>query len=128
MNHLNSATHAPGVGAAAANEDSSSTLSGDLSLLPEERPLPHRNGSTDTTTTDEDESDTHSMQSRRDTLEVKCRISEPPVGGGGGGGGRGAQDRRGMSGESVGQKRNLDGGQGPLLRKACDLCTKVWFA
>lgn len=128
MNRLNAAAGAPGVAAAFANVDSSSVRSNSessLLSLQEERQSSHHSTSTDTSTTDEEESDTHSVHSRRDSMEGNVKAHELVAGNGGGGGAGRGKDRRGMSGESAGHKRNLDGTQGTLLRKACDLCTKV---
>lgn len=107
------------------------------------------------TTTDDcmsnpdDDSDAHSLHSRQDSLEDTVKVAEMAVnvdrdgggarvGGGdsgdGGGGGAGVSAVKGDEGvvsdsnesESSRQKRTLvEEGQGALLRKACDLCTKV---
>lgn len=106
------------------------------------------------TTTDDcmsnpdEDSDAHSLHSRQDSLDDTIKVAEMAVNveragggersgggnGGGGGGGAGVSAVKGDEGvvsdsiesESSRQKRTLvEEGQGALLRKACDLCTKV---
>lgn len=114
------------------NEVHASTASSTSSefSLPEhgERPSSQRSPSTtDVSTTEDEESDTHSIHSRRDSLEgsVSSKAQELVEGGGGGDG----EERRGMSSEpESGHKRTFEDkttAPGMMLRKACDLCTKV---
>lgn len=83
----------------------------------------------------DDDSDSHSINSRRDSLDPnKASDQMASVANGRPPGERNSLtdstgDLGNGSGES-GQKRNLsedERGQGTTLRKACDLCTKVGF-
>lgn len=113
--------------------------------FPELDVLSTRSSMTSESSTTDEDSDTHSNHSRRDSLEtVGGRVQqqeEMKVAGGigantGGAGRSGAATTGGNTGgESAGQKRNISAAAGEdanggdqaaaMLRKACDLCTKV---
>lgn len=92
----------------------------------ERRSSQRSTSTTDTGITEDEESDTHSVHSRRDSLEGSAPLKSREIFDGGGGDGG---ERQGVSGEpESGHKRTLDdktNAAGMMLRKACDLCTKV---